>query len=47
MEIRAGSEDARRVLQASVDGSLDVLKSASDHVVKSARCTTGMIQYKA
>ena len=37
MEIKAGTEEARRVLNAAAEGSIDILKRESDDVFVIAR----------
>lgn len=41
MEIKAGTEEAKRVLTAATEGSINVLERESDDVLKEARCNSG------
>ena len=41
MDIRTSNDEALRVLNASVDGVIEILQDTSDEVLKSARCNTG------
>jgi hypothetical protein len=41
MEIKAGTEGARRVLNAAVKGSIDILERENDDILKNARCNSG------
>jgi hypothetical protein len=41
MEVKAGTEEARRVLNAAVEGSIDILEQESDDSLKNTRCTSG------
>lgn len=41
MEIKAASDEARRVLNAAAEGSIHILEAESDDILKHTRCSSG------